>query len=432
MRRQVVAPCGGSVRWVDVNASTVILLAFVRRCLFSGRRRCGVRILYVNKISPFNKAGAELRLWEIARRLASHGHEVRIVCGRNMPELPARQRVDGVDIRNVAVLPSWLFRFHKLSFFLARYAFYFASIPAIFRAAREVDVVVDCATPIASSAGLISRLFGKPCVVTVYELYGRSWFEKHGPVTAALGHVGDLYLLAQTYDAYVTLSEHTVDKLVHYGKPLERIYHQRFGVGVYRPPELDGSSEERSPEEVVCISRLSRQKNLSSLLKAWKVVCSELGHVKLRIVGDGSERESLEKLADSLSISGSMTFEGRVTEERKWELLDQASAFAFPSLNEGFPIVVLEGMAAGLPVVVYDLPAFRGFLHDGEHGFVVSLDDHRQMADRLIEILQDALRRREMSRRNAEYARQFSWERATDQEERTLLSVLEERRKKPR
>ncbi|MBA3474636.1 MAG: glycosyltransferase family 4 protein [Rubrobacter sp.] len=381
----------------------------------------------MNKVSPLTIGGSELRLREISRRLASHGHEVHVVCGKNLPKLPNRQQVDGVHIRNVTVLPSWLFRFRKLSFFLAQYLFYFLSLPAIFRSARKVDVVVDCATPVVSGASIISKLLGKPCVVAIYETFGRNWFRLKGPVTATLGYLAEVFFFAQTYDAYITLSRQTVAAMVDRGKPPERIHHLRHGVGVHLPaqpvrPLLGGSPE------VVCLCRLIKQKNVASLLKVWKSVTEELGRVRLRIVGDGPERENLEKLADALSISGSVTFEGCVTEEQKWALLSRASAFAFPSLQEGFGIALVEAMAAGLPVVAYDLPIFREFLNDGEHGYLVPLDDHRQMADRLLKLLRNDSLRREISYRNAEYAGQFSWERATEQEESTLLSVLAGRR----
>lgn len=352
------------------------------------------------------------------------------MCGRNFPELPNRQYVDGVHIQNVTVLPSWLFRFRKLSFFLARYLFYFVSLPAIFRSVRKADIVVDCATPVASGAGIVSRLLGKPCMVTIYETFGRNWFRLKGPVTATLGYLGEAYFFAQTYDAYITLSRQTVAAIVDHGKPPERVHHLRHGVGVRRPALPIQSAGGRLPE-VVCISRLTKQKNVASLLRAWKIVTSELGRVRLHLIGDGTERENLEKLADALSISESVTFEGYATEERKWALLNRASAFVFPSLQEGFGIVLLEAMAAGLPVVAYDLPVFREFLNDGEHGYLAPSDDHRQMADRLLALLRNDSLRCEISRRNAEYAGQFSWERATAQEENALLDVLrryEERR----
>jgi len=390
-----------------------------------------LKILYVNKISPFTIGGAEVRLWEISRRLASRGHEVHVVCGKNFPKLPAHQRVDGVHIRNVTVLPAWVFRFRKLSFFLAQYLFYFLSLPAIFISARKVDVVIDCATPVVSGAGVVSKLLRKPCVVMTYnEPCGLGWFRLRGPVTATLGYLAERYFFTQEYDSYMTLSQHTIDRMVDLGKPRERIHHLCLSVGVDRPARPGQPTAERLPE-VTCISRLVKMKNIASLLKAWKLVTVELGGARLRIIGDGPERKNLEKLADVLSISESVTFEGELG-KRKWALLDQASAFAFPSLQEGFGFVMVEAMAAGLPVVAYDLPVFREFLTDGEHGYLVPLDDHRQMADRLLELLRDDELRREMSHRNAEYARQFTWERAADQEESALLHVLAGRHRNPR
>ena len=389
-----------------------------------------LRILYVNKVSPLTLGGAELRLREVCSRLASRGHEVHVVCGKNFPELPDHQQVDGIHVYNVTVLPSWVFKFQRLSFYLARYLFYLLSLPAIFRSVRKAEVVIDCATPVVSGAGFVSKLLGKPCVVMTYnEPCGRDWFRLRGPVTAMLGYLAETYLFSRTYEAYLTLSRHTIARMVELGKPPERIHHLRYSVGIDRPAGPVRPVEGRSPE-VACISRLVKMKNLASLIKAWKIVSAELDGATLRIIGDGPERKNLEKLADSLSVSGSVIFEGE-TGEQKWALLDWASVFAFPSLQEGYGFVMVEAMAAGLPMVCYDLPVFREFLNDGEHGYLVSLDDHRQMAARLIELLRDDALRREMSRRNVEYARQFTWERATDQEESALFHVLAERRGNP-
>jgi glycosyltransferase involved in cell wall biosynthesis len=330
------------------------------------------------------------------------------------------------------VLPSSLFRLRRLSFFLARYLFYFVSIPAIFRSIRKADVVVECATPVVGGAGVLSKLLGKPCVVTMYETFGRSWFRLKGPVTATFGSLAEAFFFAQTYDAYATLSRQTVAMMVERGKPPERIHHLRHGVGVYQPARTIVRPAEERSSEVVCVSRLIEQKNVTSLLRAWKCVAATSAQARLRIVGDGPKRKELEKLADVLSISESVTFEGSVTEKRKWALLHRASAFAFPSLQEGFGIVLLEAMAAGLPVVAYDLPVFREFLNDGEHGYLVPLDDHRQMADRLLKLLRNDPLRVEISCLNVEYARRFTWERATNQEESILFSVFEERSEYPK
>jgi len=88
---------------------------------------------------------------------------------------------------------------------------------------------------------------------------------------------------------------------------------------------------------------VDQAENVASLLRAWRAVVDATDRARLRIVGDGSERENLEELADALYISVSVTFEGHVTEERKWELLDRVSAFVLSSLQEGFGIYRVAG-----------------------------------------------------------------------------------------
>lgn len=381
-----------------------------------------MRILYVNKISPLTGGGAELRLWEVARHLARRGHQVDIVCGKHKADLPDQQQIEGVRLHNVQILPQWLFRWERLSFFLVRYGFYFFSVHAIARQTVRADIVVDCATPVISSAGWICKRLNKPCVVTIYETFGRNWFRLKGPITALLGYVAEHVFYRWNYDGYITLSDQTYSVLVARGKPTGKIQYLRHGAGVERLSRA--STEHNSAGEVIFVGRLVKQKNVSSLLRAWAIVHAELIPAQLRIIGDGPDRTHLEELAASLGISHSVCFEGRVSEDRKWEALDRASLFAHPSLQEGFGIVLLEAMLAGLPIVAYDLPIFREFITGGEHGFVVAPDDHEQLAACIIKLLRDHSLLEDIGARNRAYAREFTWEKAADQEEATLLRIV--------
>ncbi|MEJ7653658.1 MAG: glycosyltransferase [Chloroflexia bacterium] len=186
--------------------------------------------------------------------------------------------------------------------------------------------------------------------------------------------------------------------------------------------------DSRRRREVMCISRLVKQKNLTSLLHAWASVHERDKSALLRIVGEGPERQYLIYLAQSLGIENSVRFEGRVSDVRKWELLDQAMLFVHPSLQEGFGIVLLEAMLAGLPIVAYDLPVFRQFVSHGLHGLFAPLADHERLAECILALLNDEELRTEISRANTEYVGEFEWEQAADREEEILRAIVSGRR----
>jgi glycosyltransferase involved in cell wall biosynthesis len=384
-----------------------------------------MRILYVNKMWPVHEGGGgEVRLWEIARRLAQRGHEVTIVCGRSRPGLPATTQIEGVRIETVRVLPEGVFRLTRISFFLARYLFYLVSRSAIARAARQADVVMDCATPVASDALPVARRAGRPCAVTVYETFGRQWFRLRGPITALLGYLGERRLFRRHYDAYVTLSPETAHDLLAQGVPADRLHLMTAGAGVERPDSAGRRPGDDQILEVICVSRLVPQKNVASLLRIWRVVVSEDRPARLRIIGEGTLRPALVRLARRSGIETSVVFEGFVSEERKWAALDSADVFALPSLREGWGLALLEAQLAGLPVVAYDLPVFQAFVSSGRHGFLVPPSDEAAFAHALARLLDDQELRARLGSAGARQAARFTWDRAADEEERLLASLV--------
>jgi glycosyltransferase involved in cell wall biosynthesis len=87
--------------------------------------------------------------------------------------------------------------------------------------------------------------------------------------------------------------------------------------------------------------------------------------VRLEVVGDGSQIESLASLASSLGLQNRVLFHGKVGHRRVMELLQSAEIFCFPSASEGFPKAVLEALACGLPVVANPVSVLPLLLKDG-------------------------------------------------------------------
>ena len=99
-----------------------------------------------------------------------------------------------------------------------------------------------------------------------------------------------------------------------------------------------------------CVGRMSQEKNHQFLIHLMPSLAERLADVRLVLIGDGAERDKLEKLADELKVHDKVIFTGERTNVH--ELLSLLDIFVLPSINEGLGIVVIEASAAGLPIIM--------------------------------------------------------------------------------
>ncbi|HKJ62646.1 MAG TPA: glycosyltransferase family 4 protein [Hyphomicrobiales bacterium] len=125
--------------------------------------------------------------------------------------------------------------------------------------------------------------------------------------------------------------------------------------------EIAGAAQTPSPL-LVSVGRLHAGKNMRALPLAMKTVVARWPRALLCIVGDGDERKILDRMATDLGISANIRFLGERHDVPS--LLAAADLSIFPSLIEGFGMVALESLAAGTPVICFDLPSLRTLRHD--------------------------------------------------------------------
>lgn len=146
----------------------------------------------------------------------------------------------------------------------------------------------------------------------------------------------------------------------------------------------------RVPGRILYVGRIIHGKGLELLLRSLVTLRAELPQVHLRIVGGGDSVyvAELREQAAQLGVAQSVEFLGVVANGPSlWEEYAQASAFALPSLSEGFPRVLYEAMALGAPVIATSVGSIARVLQPGIHGVIVPPGDEAALTRGLRELL---------------------------------------------
>jgi L-malate glycosyltransferase len=159
----------------------------------------------------------------------------------------------------------------------------------------------------------------------------------------------------------------------------------------------------------VSIGRLVPRKGYDILLEAWKQV--ETG--TLIIIGDGPLKGSLEKMIEQYGLTKRVRLLGQVDEQAKFQLLSIANIYVSAAQHEGFGIVFLEAMRAGLPIVATNDGGQTDFLHHRKHALLTAPHDPRAVADAVNVLLQDTSLREKMGETNKQAVQQYYLENTT-------------------
>ena len=152
------------------------------------------------------------------------------------------------------------------------------------------------------------------------------------------------------------------------------------------PYEPDMTSGDRQKLFLAC-GRLTYVKGFDLLLLSWKRIYESHPDYRLVIVGEGEDRDMLLSIIEKEGLCGVELF-GRCTDMES--LYRQAYAFLLPSRSEGMPMVVLEALAFGLPVVAYHIEGgLEEMIRTGEDGFLIEDFDTTAFADAAKSIIED-------------------------------------------
>lgn len=352
-----------------------------------------IAIVY-DAIYPDHIGGAEKRNWEVARRLARRGHEVwlvgmqywsgeavicrdGVICAGVCPAVPLFNRRGGRSL-----IEPLYFAYHLLCFFRH----------------HRFDLVNCGEMPYLSC--LVAKLFcrrqGVPLVITWHEVRGlQGWRQYSG----ALGILAWLFETITTRLAShnMAISALTVDRAVLVYPVLARTM-RLIECGVDSSVQPLPGQETRLSHRLLYVGRLVPHKRVEWLIAAVRNLAPDYPELRLIIVGKGSEESRLKGLVEEWGLSRQVEFKGVLAAGELEREMAGAGMLVFPSEQEGFGVVIIEAMAAGLPVIAADAPfsAARSIINSGRDGILVQTEAEmiagiqalltdRQLYERLVE-----------------------------------------------
>ena len=169
-----------------------------------------------------------------------------------------------------------------------------------------------------------------------------------------------------------------------------------------------------APQVFLAVGRLNSQKDFPNLLDAFALVRQQRD-ARLIILGEGSQRQQLETMIDSLGIKESVLLPGFI--KNPYAYMKQSSCFVLSSRQEGLPTVLIEAMACGCPVVATNCPSGPDEILDGgTYGSLVPIENSQALAQAMLDTLEHPPKQEVLMQR----ANEYSTEKVVD----TYLSLL--------
>ena len=368
---------------------------------------------------------------ELAKRYVRMGHEVHVVNGVFTRNLPKHEVVDGIHIHRVKIQKLPLVRPLLVTTYGKKIL-------------QEVDGYVDVFDIHDLHGWMLKKIIKRPYVVQVPSTYSEAWeklkmsssFQFNSTYISSF--MGSIFLqklqkgVCKNSNKVIAICKNTKDRLIKdYGITEEKITVIPAGIDINRFILNNDGKQWRKKlkiddkKVILCMAKLGYLKGFHYLIEAFKKISDEYKDTMLVIVGSGdkSEEKRLHDLVASLDLKDKVIFTGWVSYSEAPYLHAAADIFVHPSLWEGTPLVILEAMATGKPVIATDIAGVPDMITDGVDGFLVEEKNVEQIAEKLSVLLEDEVLCKEIGENaRKKVVEKFSWDMIAEQ----ILDVYEE------
>ena len=173
----------------------------------------------------------------------------------------------------------------------------------------------------------------------------------------------------------------------------------------------NGSGMDRNDRTIVYCGRLSPEKGVEFLIRAFRILVEKGVSCRLSLIGQGPQEVKIRSMVKEFGLEERVSFKGEIPHEKIANLLKSGAVFCLPSVTEGWPNSVVEALACGLPVVASRVGGVAEILTSPEYGIMVRKEDPDALADGLSKALDKEWNRQVIK----EAARNRTWDNVAEE-----------------
>ena len=391
-----------------------------------------LKILIIND-KGFLFGGAEVRLLNQKRELMRRGHVVRIFSSnfdygkKNFSDY----RFSGFNVNEKSIIKWFNQIFNLRSYFKLKeilkefkpdiihiFNIYYQVSPSVLKCLKNIPTIMSiCSYEMICPMGAVpassvkcNYKFGKQCLKCIGSFKGY-YYEKIKQKVYKI--------LLNNIDIFVAPSKNIKKNFIKQDFINSKI------ITIYNGIKLFKYSEVKDTKKILYVGRLYKEKGVEYLLNAIPLIFKKIPKVRCDIVGDGPERERLERLVKKLKLSKNVKFLGKIAYEKIEECYRRSTVVVIPSIcPEAFCLVGLEAMSVGRAVVGTNIGAIPEWLEDGRTGFLVEPKNYKDIANKIIKLFENQKLLKMMGERAHIRVEKFSIEEYVKNLERLYEKIL--------
>jgi len=349
-----------------------------------------MNVLLLSQFFSTSRGGGEYMFNLIAKKLSEQGHKVWVITCKIKNE-------DYLDYKNVELVfvpPTLEYKGGLPPTFMDNIKYLFNSVRKSQKIIKDekIDIIHSNNFSPALAGGILSFLTSKPHITSIWDIFslcGKDYWKRWGKqnnvskIHVKIGAMFEKLIIKIPCRAIHTISQATNDDLIQFGAK------KKIHMILPSIEKIDSVKNQVNPFCFIVIGRLVFYKNIEVLVKAINIVRKTEPQIKLIIVGGGPEEEVIKNLIYENKLESNIELRGFVSTEEKFRLISQSNAFLFPSLCEGFGLVILEAFSQNKPVLVSNVRPMSDIVSNNQTGYVLEPHNENEWANKILELVKN-------------------------------------------